>query len=235
MTPLAIQPPECRTLPPLENGDRLSAHEFLRRYEGMPEVKKAELIDGLVYMPSPVRLTQHAEPDSLVQGWLAVYAMKTAGVRAAVNATVRLGPDDVPQPDALLRILSECGGRTSVDAKGYLRGAPELVVEIAASSASIDAGHKVQSYRRAGVVEYLLWRTEDTAVAWWSLENDEYQPLIPDSAGVLRSKVFPGLWLNVPALLGANGPGLLATLEAGLTDNAHAAFLKKLGAKPASG
>src|SRR4051812_15029982 len=101
-------------VPPLESGDRLSAHEFLRRYEEMPGLKKVQLINGIVYMPSPIRLTHHSEPQSLVQAWLAIYAMNTPGVRAAGNATVRLGPDDVPEPDALLRIVPECGGRTTV-------------------------------------------------------------------------------------------------------------------------
>jgi Uma2 family endonuclease len=217
-------------IPPLESGDRLTAHEFLRRYEAMPELKKAELIQGIVYMGSPVRLTQHAEPDNLIQWWLRHYSIHTPGTKAGSNATARLGPDDVPQPDALLRVVPECGGRSSVDTKGYLQGPPELVVEIAASSASIDAGAKRQSYRRAGILEYLLWRTQDAAVDWWALEEDEYRPLVPDAHGVIRSRIFPGLWLNVAALLADEGPKLLATLEQGLTDPAHAEFLARLRA-----
>ncbi len=182
-------------------------------------------------MPSPVRLTQHAEPDNLMQGWMAVYAAHTPGVRGAANATIRLGPDDVPQPDGLLRLLPECGGATYVDATGYLRGSPELVIEIAASGVSIDAGDKVQSYRRAGVREYLLWRTEEKTVTWWALQDDEYRPLPPDQDGVLRSQVFPGLWLNVPALLAGDGSRVLGTLQAGLNDPIHAAFADGLRAK----
>jgi Uma2 family endonuclease len=230
-----IAPLEPKAIPPLENGDRLSAREFLRRYEAMPEVKKAELIQGIVYMGSPIRLTQHAEPDNLVQGWLFHYAAYTPGTKAGSSATARLGPDDVPQPDALLRVVPECGGRSSVDAKGYLQGPPELVVEIAASSASIDAGAKRQSYRRAGILEYLLWRTQDAAVDWWVLEEDEYRPLVPDAHGVIRSRVFPGLWLNVPALLSADGPALLAALEEGLKDLAHGEFAALLRPKSGKG
>ena len=222
---------ERRAVPPLENGARLSAHEFLRRYAAMPDVKKAELINGVVYMPSPVRFTQHAEPDNLIQTWLGIYAMHTPGTRAGANATIRLGSDDVPQPDALLRILPECGGQSTVDAAGYLRGAPELVVEIAASTASIDARDKLNAYRRSGVLEYLLWRTEDAALDWWALEQDEYRLLPEDSGGLLRSRVFPGLWLDRSALLKADGPRLLRTLQAGLNDTGHGEFVEALHAK----
>ncbi len=227
---MVTAPAEAKAIPPLESGDRLSAREFLRRYEAMPELKKAELIQGIVYMGSPIRLTQHAEPDNLIQWWLRHYSIHTPGTRAGSNATARLGPDDVPQPDALLRLLPEAGGHSGVDAKGFLQGPPELVAEIAASSVSIDAGAKRQSYRRAGVLEYLLWRTQEAAVDWWILEEDEYRPLVPDAQGVIRSRVFPGLWLNVPALLADEGPKLLASLEQGLKDPAHAEFLARLRA-----
>jgi hypothetical protein len=231
MSGIVIAPAQPVSVPPLENGDQLTAHEFLRRFEAMPELKKAELIDGMVHMTSPVRITDHAEPDNAIQWWLKHYAIHTPGVKAGSNATTRLGPDDVPQPDALLRILSECGGRARVDAKGYLQGPPELVAEIAASSVSIDAGRKLHSYRRAGVLEYLLWRTEDQAVDWWALEEDQYRALPIDGEGTVRSRVFPGLWLSVPALLADDGGQLLATLEKGLKDSAHAAFVRQLRAK----
>lgn len=225
--------PRAGRIPPLENGAHLSAHEFLRRYEAMPTLKKAELINGIVLMGSPVRIDQHGEPDSLLQTWLGTYAIATPGVRSAVNSTARLGPDDVPQPDGLLRLLPECGGRSRVDDEGYLQGAPELVVEIAASSASADTRQKLATYRRAGVREYLVWRTEDGAVDWWKLEEDEYRPLPPDAAGLLRSGVFPGLVLNATALLADDGPGLLAALQEGLRGAEHAAFAAELRGRAA--
>ena len=206
----------------LENGAHLSASEFLRRYEAMPEVQKAELINGIVYMASPVRVDQHGEPDSLLQTWLGTYAIATPGVKSATNSTTRLGSDDVPQPDGLLRILAEFGGQSRLDPKGYLLGAPELVAEVAASTTSLDAREKLISYRRAGAREYLLWRTEDEVVDWWLLQEDEYRPLLPDSDGVVRSHVFPGLWLDVSALLSADGARLMAKLEDGLRSPAHA-------------
>lgn len=215
-------------IPPLENGDHLSACEFLRRYEAMPDVKKAELINGIVYMTSPVRLNQHGEPDSLVQTWLGTYSITTPGVKAAANSTMRLGADDVPQPDGLLRIVPECGGQARLDAKGYLQGAPELVVEVAASSVSLDVREKLASYRRAGVCEYLVWRTEERALDWWALEEDEYRPLPRGADGVLQSKVFPGLWLDTAALLGGDGARFMSVLQDGLRSDQYSAFVTGL-------
>jgi len=216
-------------VPLLQNGDHLSAGEFLRRYEAMPDLKKAELLDGTVYlMASPVRLDQHGEPDNLIQTWLGTYIISTRGVKAATNSTTRLGPDDVPQPDGLLRILPEFGGRSKLDAKGYLQGPPELAVEIAASSASLDAWKKQHVYRRAGIQEYLLWRTEEGRVDWWVLEGDDYVPLATCADGILRSRVFPGLWLDVEALLNEDGAQLMSVLRRGIESAEHAAFLKKL-------
>ena len=222
-------------MPPLENGAHLSAREFLRRFEAMPEVKKAELVNGIVYMGSPVRLDQHGEPDNLMQTWLGNYAIATAGVKAATNTSVRLSSDDVPQPDALLRLVPECGGASRVDEKGYLQGAPELVVEVAASSASLDAQDKVASYRRAGIGEYLVWRTEDDAIDWWVLEGDEYQPLPAGQDGVLRSRLFPGLWLDAHALLARDGARLLSMLHQGLQTSEHSKFVDDLAKRSTAG
>jgi Uma2 family endonuclease len=214
--------------PPLQNGDHLSAQEFLRRYEAMPEVKRAELINGIVYMGSPVRIDQHGEPDGLIQGWLCNYSLATPGVKHATNSTTRLGPDDVPQPDGLLRLAPEVGGQARVDAKGYLDGAPELVIEVAASSVSFDVREKLASYRRSGVREYVVWRTEDEAVDWWMLADDEYRPLPAQADGILRSRALPGLWLDVQALLAGDGPMVMAKLQEGLQSTEHVAFVAEL-------
>ena len=215
-------------VPPLENGDHLSASEFLRRYEDMPEVKKAELINGVVYMGSPLRFDQHGEPDGLLQTWLGTYAIATPGVKHATNSTTRLGPDDVPQPDGLLRVVAEAGGHSRIDDKGFIEGPPELIAEVAASSASLDVRDKLASYRRALVMEYLVWRTEDQAVDWWMLEEDEYRPLPAEGDGILRSRIFPGLWLDKHALLAGDGPKVLTKLQEGLKSAEHEAFVKKL-------
>ncbi len=236
MAPPSVPRGEAKaSVSPLENGAHLGASEFLRRYEAMPEVKKAELVNGIVYMGSPVRLDQHGEPDGLVQTWLGTYAVATKGVGHATNTSVRLGPDDVPQPDALLRIVPECGGGSRLDEKGYLQGAPELVVEVAASSASLDAQEKVASYRRAGVKEYVVWRTEDGEIDWWILEEDEYRRLPAGEDGVLRSGVFPGLWLDAAALLARDGAHLLSTLQQGLQTPEHKRFIGELAKRAATG
>lgn len=213
------------SLEPLENGDALHARAFLRRYEAMPRVKKAELIEGIVYMGSPVRII-HSKPDNLIQTWLGTYAVHTPGTECLTNATVHLDADNVYQPDALLRLLPERGGQTSVNADGYLLGPPELIVEVAASSASIDLRDKLRVYRRCGVKEYLVWRVVERRFDWLSLQGDDYQPLAPDASGILRSQVFPGLDLPGESLLALDGAKVLATLEAGLASSAHGAFLK---------
>jgi Uma2 family endonuclease len=215
----------------LENGDHLSAAEFLRRYEAMPELKKAELIEGIVYMPSPVRLA-HAEPDALMQTWLVTYAAHTPGTRAASNVTVRLDPDNVPQPDALLRLLPERGGRSRADDAGYLSGPPELIVEIAASSAAIDLHSKLHAYRRAGVREYLVWRTLEGRLDWFVLERDEYHPITPDAKRQFRSPHFPGLVLDLDAGLAGDAAKVLDVLQAALQEPEHAAFVAQFEKKP---
>jgi Uma2 family endonuclease len=194
-------------IPPLENGDHLSATEFLRRYEAMPEVKKAELIQGIVYMASPVRIEEHGEPDGTINTWLGTYAAKHPGVRHAINTTIQLGPDDTPQPDGL---LFRQGGACGVDATRYLSGPPELVVEIAASSVSRDAREKLITYRRARISEYLLWRVEDEVIDWFVLEDDEYRPLPISDSGIIESRAFPGLRLDVPAALRLDAAAVLA-------------------------
>ena len=177
----------------------------------MPEVKKAELVQGIVFMASPVRIDYHATPDGLIQTWLGTYSAYRPGTTHATNLTVRLGPDDVMQPDAVLILDPAHGGKTSIDGSGYLAGPPELVVEVAASSVSRDAREKLVSYRRAGVREYLLWRVIDEVIEWFVLEEDEYRPL-PVVDGRLESRIFHGLVLNVPAALAGDRAIVLETL-----------------------
>ncbi|MEQ8957793.1 MAG: Uma2 family endonuclease, partial [Coleofasciculus sp. C2-GNP5-27] len=118
--------------PPLESGDRLTRIEFERRYQQMPENKKAELIEGVVYVASPVRANRHGKPHAQIIGWLLVYESETPGAYLADNTTVRLDADNEPQPDALLRIEPEVGGNSRITEDDYIEGAPELVVEVAA-------------------------------------------------------------------------------------------------------
>lgn len=197
----------------LESGDRLSRAEFHRRYCAEPEIKKAELINGVVYVASPARNKRHGRPQGVVIGWLFAYNTNHAGVELADNATVHLGPDDEVQPDALLYRPGhpDCHLRETDD--DYLEGAPDLVVEVAASSASYDLHDKKESYRRAGVPEYLVWRTEDRAFDWVRLVEGQYAPVQPDAEGMIESVMFPGLRLLVPALLAGDYAALLTALD----------------------
>ncbi|HZU37998.1 MAG TPA: Uma2 family endonuclease [Gemmataceae bacterium] len=214
--------------PPLEQGDHLTRAEFERRYEAMPELKKAELIEGVVYMPSPVRLEQHASPHAQVVGWLIVYEASTPGVKTADNGTVRLDNDNEPQPDAALLIKPGHGGQVQVSDDGYVVGAPELVVEVAASSVSIDLHKKRQAYARNGVREYIVWRTQDEAIDWFVLRGGAYEANVPDGAGRYRSERFPGLWLDAGALLRGDLATVLRVLQEGIASPEHAAFVAAL-------
>src|SRR5262249_18793094 len=152
----------------------------------------------------------------------------TAGTEAASNSTVCLGPEDVPQPDGMLWILPRYGGQSRINKDGYVVGAPELAVEVAASTSSIDAHKKHESYQKYGVPGYLLWRTVHEAVDWWFLEGGTYKPLPVDEIGVIRSRIFPGLWLDRAALLQRNRAKLMECLQQGIQSVEHKAFVETL-------
>lgn len=228
VAPRITVPTRTPPVPRLENGDRLTRAEFERRYAAMPNVKKAELIEGVVYMPSPVRLTQHGKPHAQLATWLGYYVSKTPGLDDfADNATVRFDDVDEPQPDLLLRLPERAGGRSRVGPDGYLEGPPELVAEVAASSVSLDLHAKLRAYERHGVREYLVWRVEDEAVDWFVLREGRYQPAQAE-AGVHRSEGFAGLWLDVEALLKGELGRVLARVDEGVASPGHAAFVAGL-------
>ncbi|MCA8965536.1 MAG: Uma2 family endonuclease [Planctomycetes bacterium] len=215
-----------RTL--LTAGDRLSRTEFERRYAAMPDLKKAELIEGVVYMGSPVSYRRHGRPERLLAIWLAFYEVMTPGVEATGNTTLRLDLDNEPQPDLMLRVPERRGGRSRIAADGFVEGPPELVIEVAASSVSYDLHQKLHVYRRSGVTEYLVHRVDDGAIDWFRLEEDDYVPLVAADDGMLRSTVFPGLWLPVRALLDGNVPGLRAAVESGCASLEHRQLCQRL-------
>ncbi len=217
-----------RQMPPLQGGDRLTRSEFERRCETMPHLKKAELINGSVYMPSPVRYASHGKPHSLIMTWLGTYALATPGVEAADNTTVRLDLDNEIQPDALLRIETECGGQSAISADDYVEGAPELIVEVAASCASYDLHDKKTVFRRHGIREYVVWRIFDQKLDWFVLEDDEFLRLEPVTEGLFRSQAFPGLCLTVDALLKGRPAEVLEAQRQRLDTQAHKAFIRRL-------
>jgi Uma2 family endonuclease len=215
-------------VPLLEGGDQLTRAEFERRYQAMPHVKKAELIEGVVYVPSPARVKKHGVPQSGVVGWLLFYSAHTPGVEVADNATVRLDLDNEPQPDVLLRILPEAGGQTTDSADDYVEGAPEMAAEVASSSASYNLHQKKNAYRRNRVREYLVWVTEEPRLHWWELRNEQYLPLEPDAQGIIKSRVFPGLWLDVAALLRKDFARVLEVVAQGVASGEHKTFVVQL-------
>jgi len=219
-------PPE--SVPPLENGDRLTREEFERRYAAMPHLKKADLLRGVVYVPSPVRLEHHGEPHVRLVTCIGIYTLATPGLRAGDNSTVRLGPEDEPQPDILLMIPGDRGGQATVGPEGYVEGAPELAAEVAASSVSYDLHVKLDVYRERGIREYIVWRVQDREIEWFVLRGDTYEPLLAGADGILRSEVFPGLWLDPAALIAGDGPRLTAVLQQGIASSEHTAFVERL-------
>jgi Uma2 family endonuclease len=218
-------------LPPLESGDRLTRPEFERRYAAAPHIKKAELIEGIVYVASPLRFQQHAEPHSRIHGWLWTYQVSTPGLLLGIEPTVRLDLDNELQPDIVLILDEAAGGQARLTEEGYLEGVPELVVEIAASSAAIDLGNKLQAYRRNGVGEYIVWQVFENRLDWFQLVEGEYRSLVPDQDGIIRSQMFPGLWLAVEALLSHQMAQVLTVLQEGLNSSDHVAFVQQLGEK----
>ncbi len=229
--------PRARAIPPLENGDCLTRAEFERRYEAMAGDAKFELVDGVVYMASPVKV-EHGDFHLAVGGLFRDYAIATPGCQAGADSTVRLGPADEPQPDVFLRLTTESGGLSRIDRNGYVSGPVELAAEVASSTASYDLNQKKRSYLRHGVLEYLAVLTRTRRVLWFARRGDAYSPIDPER-GVLRSRVFPGLWVDVAALLTGDGVRLKRTAAKGLRSKEHRAFVsglrRKLRAKAGRG
>lgn len=227
--PLAVEVP-CATAR-LENGDHLTREEFERRYQAMPWLKKAELVEGVVYMSSPLRYRHHARPHSQIMTWLGYYAAHLPEVEVADNATLRLDARNELQPDALMRIDERAGGQSRTTEDDYLAGPPELIMEVASSSASYDGHEKMGVYCRSGVTEYLLWLVEDQRLDWFCLSNGQYKAMQPNRDGLLMSQVFPGLWLDPRALLEMRMQEALATAAEGLKTAEYAKFKRQLAGK----
>ncbi len=223
-----VPQPMLREIPPLENGDHLTREEFERRYEAMPELKKAELIEGVVHMPSPLRWNHHARPNKYTTSWLGLYEAHTPGVQGGANATVRLDLDNEFQPDDLLLIDPARGGQAQISEDDYVVNGPEFVAEISASTVSIDLNTKLRVYRRNNVREYLVWRVLDEAIDWFVLRRGNYESLVPTADGILQSEVFPGLWLDPAALVRFDLATVLQVLQQGLASPDHAAFVARL-------
>lgn len=213
-----------RSIPALQPGDRLNRAEFERRYHAMPDCKKAELIEGVVYVPSPAKL-RHGQYHGRLITWIGNYVDATPGTDYADNATNRLDIDNEPQPDVALFIEVEHGGQSRVSEDGYLTGPVEFVAEVSLSSVSLDRGPKLRTYERHGVREYLIWRVEDSLIEWYVLGDSGFELQALPADGIYRSHVFPGLWLDVAAMLKRDGRAVMRTLKQGLATAEHQSFL----------
>jgi Uma2 family endonuclease len=218
-----------RLPPPLREGDYLTSDEFMRRWEAMPDLKHAELIDGIVHMPSPVG-RPHADFHLPLTAWLAIYAANTPGCWAGLEGTWLMGERNVPQPDITLRILPDFGGQ-SQEQGDFTAGAPELIVEVTKSSRGRDLGKKLKLYERMGVREYLIADAGKQQFLWKELMPDlRYQPVEPDADGIFHSRCFPGLWLKADALWRRDTLELFAVVQRGLATPEHAEFVAHLAA-----
>ncbi len=215
-------------LPSMRMGDNFTRDEFMRLWEMSPRIKRAELIRGVVYMPSPLSV-EHGGFESSVGGWVFNYMVATPGLASEHNATTFLLAD-VPQPDINLRILPECGGKTAIVGK-YLSGPPELLVEICFTSAAYDLHQKFDLYEEAGVQEYLAIVLGEKQIRWYTLEDSRYEVMQPEEDGVHRSRVFPGLWLHSAGLFNADMGQLMACLHEGIASAEHGDFVRELAAR----
>lgn len=215
--------------PPLLESECMTSDEFIRRWEEMPDLKRAELIDGIVYMPSPVS-NHHDGCHMLLAVWLGNYAMATPGCLPSLEGTWRMGDRNTPQPDNALKILPEYGGQSRIEGQ-YQAGAPELIAEVAVSSYSRDFGAKKRLYERMGVREYLIAVPHSWELFSFTLTPAGFQPLKAGDDGILRSVCFPGLWLDTEALWNLDLARMNAVLQQGLTTSEHAEFAAQLAAK----
>jgi Uma2 family endonuclease len=222
--PLPFSEPEPDP-PSLHSGDRMTREEFHRVYEQMPEKLRAELVEGIVYVASPLR-RRHGNRHPLIGSVLVAYEGNTPGVEMGDNTTVLLGDEGEPQPDLHLRVLPEHGGQSRTTEDDYVEGAPELIIEVAHSTRALDLHAKKRDYARYGVREYVVWTLTDNRFHWFDLPAG--QQLQPGADGVLHVRTFPGLWIDVPAVVAKDYNRMMATLQQGLATPEHAAFVEQL-------
>ncbi len=214
-------------VPTLEAGDHLDQATFHQRYKAMPTGFRAELIGGIVIVPSPLK-PEHGEYHALIMMWLGNYWVATPGTRVRDNATAILSDNSEPQPDGTLIIDPDHGGQTSYSEDGYATGPPELIVEVASSSESMDLNTKRHDYEQAGVLEYVVVVLRQRVVRWFRLQEGVYQEITRPGNGIFKSTTFPGLWLDAEALLQLNGAAVMDTLTQGTATPEHEDFVREL-------
>lgn len=219
---------DARCRDSLENGERLDQKTFHERYLKAPDHFRAELIEGIVYVTSSPLKIRHGESDNRLSGLLYLYRAATPGTRSQNNATTIMGGETEVQPDSALLVLPEFGGQTRDGEDGYTYGAPELVIEVALSSRSIDLHAKLREYERAGVREYAVHAVSGAEVHWFATADGRFEPLGRDPDGLIRSRAFPGLWFDVDAFPRDDDRALIAALNLGLASPEHATFVAEL-------
>jgi len=218
---------QAEPIPPLQNGDRLTAEEFERRFDAMPGLKKAELINGVVYMAPPVSQDDHGGPHFDMISWLGMYRIATPGVRGGDNATLRLPLQNRPQPDACLFIEPHLGGRVQIVDR-HIVGGPELAAEVSATSESYDLHDKLDVYRQNGVQEYIVWRVFDREIDWFVLRGEQYERLPLGTDGLFKSEVLLGLWLDPAALIGGDMLRVSQAANLRIASPGHMEFVARL-------
>jgi hypothetical protein len=219
------------TIPRLENGDHLSLEEFEVRYEAMPEFAKAELIEEVVYLFPRTKYQEHSVPHGRFTFFLTHYTVGNVAISSGVRASIRVDSRNELQPDCLMLIRPDWGGQARISADDFLIAAPELIAEICPSSVSIELHHKLQVYQRAGVREYIVWRAQDQEIDWFVLRGERFELLQPGPDGIIKSEVFPGLWLDRAAMLADDIHRVLDVLKTGLASAEHQAFVVQLKEK----
>lgn len=214
-----------QAVPALMAGDNLTREEFLRIWDMNPGIKRAELLGGVVFMPSPLSV-RHGDMEGDVGGWLTYYKAFTPGVASGHNTTSFI-LQDTPQPDVNLRILPEFGGASWLEGK-FLAGAPELLTEVCWSGKGYDLHQKKDLYLEAGIREYVAVLLYEQEIRWHILEEGMFQLMGPGPDGIWRSKVFPGLWLDGKAFLDGDMRKVLGKLQEGLASAEHEAFVVRL-------
>jgi Uma2 family endonuclease len=182
-------------------------------------------------MPSPLRVRRHGRPHRHLSAWLGAYEAATPGVEGANDPTTRLDDQNEPQPDGVLYIVPECGGQAPISKDDYLEAAPELAAEVTASTVSYDTHVKFEVYQRHGVREYIIWRVLDQEIDWFILREGNYDRLQPGPDGILRSEVFPGLWLDAAAMIRGDLAHVLEVVQQGTKSPEHTAFVARLKAR----
>ena len=219
-----------RIIPPLRDGDRLDREEFHRRYEAMGEGAWAELIDSVVHLDRVPGDYTSGRTRATLSGWIGSYRLHTPNLQAAIHLTTFVDTRNVFQPAVSLMRSDTARQRLGKD--GYLRGSPDFACEVReGGDGCVDLNAKRLAYEQAGLGELLVvlldkpWR-----VRWLSLVHGAFADVHPDPAdGLFKSRVFPGLWLDVDALFADDLQRLSAAVERGCATPEHAAFVERLG------